>query len=47
MKQLKKKKKEWGGGGVSKEGRKNKSKKNRQTIYKNQVSVSKMLEIRH
>ena len=42
----KKKKKRVGWGG-SKEGRKNKSKKNRQTIYKNQVSVSKMLEMRH
>ena len=40
----KKKRVGWGG---SKEGRKNKSKKNRQTIYKNQVSVSKMLEMRH
>ena len=34
----------WGGGN---KGRKNKSKKNRQSIYKKQVSVFKMLEMRH
>ena len=37
----------WGGVGWGNKGRKNRSKKNRQSIYKKQVSVFKMLEMRH